>query len=264
MGSVAIEEGQIIIGAAVLDDILGIVILAVVVALVETGSVNVSNILVLILNAVVFVGGSLLLSKYFAPRFDALIDRLKVPGGLLYISVIFLFLLSWTAAALGLEAVLGAFAAGLILSGSKRQQEINRQVQPLVTLFATIFFVKIGTGIDLSILNPFNPANYSGLAIALFLIAVAIAGKLVTGFAVSGPEKLNPLAIGVGMIPRGEVGLVFVGLGTATGVLTKSVEAALILMVIATTLLAPILLRLVFNSTNVIKSEGKEVVTGEE
>lgn len=248
LGQLRSQEGQIIIGAAVLDDILGIVILAVVMALIQEGKVDASSILLLIVNAVVFVGGSLLLSKFFAPRFDALMDRLNVPASVLYLSVIFLFLLAWAAAALRLETVLGAFAAGLVFSSSKRQHEITAQVQPLVTLFATLFFVKIGTEIDLSILNPFNPENLTGLLIAIFLIVVAIAGKVASGFTVKSPEKLNQLAIGIGMIPRGEVGLVFVGLGTATGVLSKPMEAALILMVITTTLLAPILLRLIFNT----------------
>lgn len=254
LGQLRSQEGQIIIGAAVLDDILGIVILAVVMALVQEGEVDAFNIVILIVNAVIFVGGSLLLSKYFAPRFDTFIDRLKVPASLLYAAVIFLFLLSWAAAALRLETVLGAFAAGLILSGSKRQHEIETQIQPLVTLFATLFFVKIGTEIDLSILNPLDPANRTGLLIAIFLILAAIAGKVASGFTVSG-SQLNQLAIGVGMIPRGEVGLVFVGLGTATGVLTKPVEAALILMVITTTLLSPILLRLMFSPTRVAEPE---------
>jgi Kef-type K+ transport system membrane component KefB len=104
----------------------------------------------------------------------------------------------------------------------------------------------VGAQTDVSVLNPFNPANREGLIIATFLVIVAIIGKVVTGLAVFGQEKVNRLAIGIGMIPRGEVGLVFAGVGAATGVLSESLNAAIIVMVILTTFLAPPLLRVVF------------------
>jgi Kef-type K+ transport system membrane component KefB len=99
-----------------------------------------------------------------------------------------------------------------------------------------------------SVLNPFIPENREGLIIATFLIVVAILSKVVTGLAVFGQPGINRLAIGVGMIPRGEVGLVFVAVGSASGVLSKPLEAAIIVMVILTTFLAPALLRFVFKS----------------
>ena len=97
---------------------------------------------------------------------------------------------------------------------------------------------------DLGVLNPANPENREGLIIAAFLITVAIVGKVITGWTVFGQSKINRLAIGVGMIPRGEVGLVFAGIGSASGVLDKPLEAAIIVMVILTTFLAPPLLQL--------------------
>jgi len=96
------------------------------------------------------------------------------------------------------------------------------------------------------VLNPAIPANRDGLIIAAFLIAVAIIGKLVTGWAVFGQPGINRLAIGIGMIPRGEVGLVFASIGTASGALSPALNAAIIMMVILTTFLAPPLLRFVF------------------
>lgn len=248
IGQLKSKEGQIIIGAAVLDDILGIIILAVVISLVEEGNVQLSSILALIASATLFVGGALLLSKYCAPVFEALFDRLQVPGSFFVVAFIFLCLLSLIADALKLEAVLGAFAAGLVLGGTKRGKELEEQIQPFVTIFATIFFISIGAQADLSVLNPAIPDNRAGLLVAVFLILVAIVGKLIAGFLVFGQPGVNRLAIGTGMIPRGEVGLVFVGLGSSTGIVSKSLEVALILMVIATTFLAPPLLRLVFNS----------------
>ncbi|MDJ0717290.1 MAG: cation:proton antiporter [Prochloraceae cyanobacterium] len=258
LGKLKSEEGKIIIGASILDDILGIVILAVVVALVNTGNVEPSKIILLVISAAVFILSAVLLSKYFAPVFDALIDRLKVSGGLLVASFIFLCFMCLFAATLQLETVLGAFAAGIVLGGTKREHEIIRQIQPIVTLFATIFFVLIGTSIDLSLFNPLVPENREGLLFAVFLIVVAIFGKIVSGFTIFGKEQVDRLAIGAGMIPRGEVGLVFVGLGTATGVLSNSVEAALILMVIVTTFIAPLLLRVVFQASSKSQSQLQE------
>jgi Kef-type K+ transport system membrane component KefB len=109
-----------------------------------------------------------------------------------------------------------------------------------------IFFVTVGAKTDLGVLNPAVPSNREGLTLAIFLIAVAIIGKVVTGLAVFGQPGINRLAIGVGMIPRGEVGLVFAGVGSASGALSEATEAAIIMMVILTTFVAPPLLRFVF------------------
>jgi Kef-type K+ transport system membrane component KefB len=149
------------------------------------------------------------------------------------------------AQAIGLEAALGAFAAGLILSGSRYTKAIQGAVQPLVSLFATVFFVLIGTRMELSVLNPFDPANHAGLLMAAFLLVAAIAGKLVSGWSYLSEVPSNRLLVGLGMLPRGEVGLIFLGLGSDAGLLSPALEAAILLMVIGTTFLAPLLLRLV-------------------
>jgi Kef-type K+ transport system membrane component KefB len=109
-----------------------------------------------------------------------------------------------------------------------------------------VFFVAVGARTDLGVLNPAIPSNREGLIIAVFLIVVAILGKVVTGAVVFGKEKINRLAIGIGMIPRGEVGLVFAGVGSASGVLSDALNAAIIMMVILTTFVAPPLLRVAF------------------
>jgi Kef-type K+ transport system membrane component KefB len=112
-------------------------------------------------------------------------------------------------------------------------------------LFATVFFVLVGAGMDLSVINPSDPEARSALVIAAFLFVVAVIGKVVAGWAVFGKEPTNHLVVGLGMMPRGEVGLIFLGLGTASGLLSPGLEAAILLMVIGTTFLAPVLLRLV-------------------
>ena len=239
------KEGQIVIGAAVLDDIIGIVILAVVVAIVGGGAFSLGPVLKLCLAAVAFLAVALVLSRKAAPAFDWVVDRLKAPGDVAVASFLVLTVCCFAAQAIGLEAALGAFAAGLILSSSKHTHDIDAAVKPLVALFATVFFVLIGTGLDLSVLNPLDPANREGLIVAAFLLAVAIAGKVAAGWSYLSKEPTNRLAVGLAMIPRGEVGLIFLGLGSQSGVLGPSLEAAILLMVIGTTFLAPVLLRLV-------------------
>ena len=243
------REGQTVIGAAVLDDILGIVILAVVVSLAGGEGFSVGPILKLVAAAGVFVAAALFLSRTAAPGFDWLLDQLKAPGEVVVAAFVVLSLCCFVAQAIGLEAALGAFAAGLILSSSKHTHAIQDTVKPLVALFATIFFVLIGTGMDLSVLNPLNPENREGLIVAAFLLTVAIVGKVATGWSYISKEKTNRLVVGLGMMPRGEVGLIFLGLGTQAGLLTKPLEAAILLMVIGTTFLAPILLRLVLGGS---------------
>ena len=239
------REGQIVIGAAVLDDILGIVILAVVVSLAGGGSLEVGPILKLVAAAVVFVVAAIGLSRSAAPAFDWLLDRLKAPGEVIVASFVVLTLCCFAATAIGLEAALGAFAAGLILSNSRHSHAIETAVKPVVALFATIFFVLIGTGMDLSVLNPLDPANREGLVVAAFLLVVAIAGKVAAGWSYVSQQPTNRLVVGLGMLPRGEVDLIFLGLGTQAHLLTPALEAAILLMVIGTTFLAPVLLRLV-------------------
>ncbi len=239
------KEGQIVIGAAVLDDILGIVILAVVVAISSGGALTAGPIIKLCLAAVVFVAVAILLSRTAAPAFDWVVDQLKAPGDVAVASFVVLTLCCFAAQAIGLEAALGAFAAGLILSASKHTHDIEAAVKPLVALFATVFFVLIGTGMDLSVLNPLDPANREGLIVAAFLLAVAIIGKVAAGWSYLSKDPTNRLVVGLGMMPRGEVGLIFLGLGTQAGILTPAIEAGILLMVIGTTFLAPVLLRLV-------------------
>ena len=248
LGYLKTREGQIVIGAAVLDDILGIVILAVVVALAGGDALSAGPILKLVAAAAVFVAAALFLSRTAAPAFDWLIDNLKAPGEVPVAAFVVLILCCFAAQAIGLEAALGAFAAGLILSTSKHTEAIQETLQPLVALFATVFFVLIGTGMDLSVLNPLDPANREGLVVALFLLVVAIVGKVAAGWGYFSSQPTDRLLVGLGMLPRGEVGLIFLGLGTQAGLLTPALEAGILLMVIGTTFLAPLLLRLLLSS----------------
>lgn len=246
IGRLGDKEGQIIIGAAVLDDILGIIVLAVVASLVKTGEIEITNIAYLIVSAGAFLIGVILLGRFLSPYYVAFVKELKTRGPLLITALIIAFVLSYVGAAIRLEAILGAFAAGLVLGETEKQQELEEQVVPLADFFVPIFFVVVGAKTNLGVLNPAIPSNREGLIIAAFLIVVAMVGKVLAGFAVFGQPGINRLAIGIGMIPRGEVGLVFAGVGVASGALSPSLEAAIIMMVILTTFVAPPLLRVVF------------------
>ncbi|MFN4196021.1 MAG: cation:proton antiporter [Thermosynechococcus sp.] len=239
-------EGQIIIGAAVLDDILGIIVLAVVASLAKTGTVEISNVIYLIISSVVFLAGSVVGGRLLSPFFLGMVDRLTTRGNLLIPSLIFAFVLGYVAVILQLEAILGAFTAGLVLGETEKRRELEEQILPIADMLVPVFFVCVGARTDISVLNPLEPANRAGLIIASFLVLVAIVGKVVAGVTVFGQPGINRWAIGIGMVPRGEVGLIFAAVGSASGVLSKALDAGIIVMVIMTTFVAPPLLRLVF------------------
>ena len=261
LGSLSSKEGQIILGAAVIDDVLGIIVLAVVASLAKTGEIDVTNVIYLIISAAGFLLGAILLGNVFNKSFVAVVERLKTRGELVIPALIFAFVMAYLAAAIHLEAILGAFAAGLVLDETDKRKELEKQVVPIADMLVPIFFVTVGAKTDLGVLNPAIPSNREGLAIASFLIAIAIIGKVVTGLAVFGQPGINRLAIGVGMIPRGEVGLVFAGVGSASGALSKPLEAAIIMMVILTTFLAPPLLRFVFPQATTADESETAVLT---
>ena len=252
LGQLSSKEGQIIIGAAVLDDVLGIVILAVVASLVKTGEIQITNVAYLIVSAGVFLVGAILVGRFLGPYFVGLVNGMNTRGQVLLTALIFAFTLSYIATAIELEGILGAFAAGLVLAETEKHKELEEQIIPVADFLVPVFFVCVGAKTDLSVLNPAIPSNREGLVIAAFLIVVAIIGKVITGFTVFGQPEINKLAIGVGMIPRGEVGLVFAGVGAASGALSEATEAAIIMMVIITTFIAPPFLRLVFQEPEVV------------
>ncbi|MDH6058211.1 cation:proton antiporter [Umezakia ovalisporum] len=249
LGQLKSREGQIIVGAAVIDDILGIIVLAVVASLAKTGEVDIFNVIYLIVSATVFLIGSILLGKYFNQSFVALANKLQTRGNLIIPAFIFAFFMAFLGNAIHLEAILGAFAAGLVLDETDKRKELDEQVKPVADILVPVFFVTVGAKVDLGVLNPLVPENRPGLVIATFLIVVAIIGKIVTGWSVFGQPGINRLAVGVGMIPRGEVGLVFAGIGAASGTLDKPLQAAIIIMVILTTFLAPPCLRFAFKQS---------------
>ncbi|MGH2412600.1 MAG: cation:proton antiporter, partial [Microcystaceae cyanobacterium] len=173
------REGQIIIGAAVLDDILGIIVLAVVASLVKTGEIQAIAVVYLIVSAGTFLIGAIVIGRFLSPYFVALVNKMKTRGQLLLTALIFAFILSYIAQVIQLEAILGSFAAGLVLAETEKRQELEEQIIPVADIFVPIFFVCVGAQTDLGVLNPAVPSNREGLMIAAFLIVVAIIGKVV-------------------------------------------------------------------------------------
>ncbi|MEA5479521.1 cation:proton antiporter [Pseudanabaena galeata UHCC 0370] len=249
IGQLKSKEGQIIVGAAVIDDVLGIIVLAVVASLAKTGEVDITNVAILLVSAIAFLFGSILLGGFFNKSFVALVSKLKTRGNIVIPAFIFAYAMAFIGNAIHLEAILGAFAAGLVLDETDARNELDELIKPVADLLVPVFFVTVGARADLSVLNPMIPENRSGLLIAVFLLAVAIIGKVITGWVVFGIPNINRLAIGIGMVPRGEVGLVFAGIGTASGAIDKPLEVAIIIMVILTTFLAPPFLRIAFGKT---------------
>ncbi|MFZ4557496.1 MAG: cation:proton antiporter [Pseudanabaena sp.] len=249
IGQLKSKEGQIIVGAAVIDDVLGIIVLAVVASLAKTGEVDITNVAILLVSAIAFLFGSILLGGFFNKSFVALVAKLETRGSIIIPAFVFAYTMAFIGNAIHLEAILGAFAAGLVLDETDARKELDELIKPIADLLVPVFFVTVGARADLSVLNPMIPENRSGLLIAVFMLAVAIAGKVITGWVVFGIPDINRLAIGVGMVPRGEVGLVFAGIGTASGAIDKPLEVAIIIMVIMTTFLAPPFLRIAFGNT---------------
>ena len=255
IGKIHTAEARIIIGAAVIDDILGLLILAVVVALAETGQVSIPDIAMMFGLALGFLVVAMAIGLTTARWLFELVNRMQVRGVLVTAAFAFALLLGYLADLVGLAPIVGSFAAGLILSKTNQFDTIVDRIKPVADVFTPIFFVSIGAAVNIAILNPMNPTNHETLLIGGGLFAIAVAGKVASGFAVFW-RKLNRLAVGMGMVPRGEVGLIFAQIGLLAGVLTQDVFSAILIMVIGTTLITPPLLKLLFGRSSTYEPDG--------
>jgi Kef-type K+ transport system membrane component KefB len=246
-------EARIIIGAAVIDDVLGLVILTVVSGLVAGTSLAPLGILRIFAVAVGFLVVAVLVGRYVAPRLFDLVVRMQVRYVLLVFAISFALGLSAVAALAGSALIIGAFAAGLILSGTNQFDTIEREVRPVASIFAPIFFVSVGASVNLGLLDPTREGAGGILGVASVLTLLAILGKLAAGWAAPW-VRFRRLVVGVGMVPRGEVGLIFADIGRRAGILNEAVFGAILLMVMATTFVAPPGLKMLFGSPSVRKS----------
>jgi len=235
-------ESHIILGAAVIDDVIGLVILAVVTGLTAGQTLTVLGVATTTVIAFGFLGGTLLVGGLLVPPLARAVSRIDLPGTPTMLAVMLAFGLAWLASVVGSAMIIGAFAAGLLLRNTSHAHEIERGVAHLGHFFVPIFFVTVGAAVDISVLNPLEPGNRSTLLIGGLLILAAVIGKFLAGYA---PVwfKGNKKVIGVGMIPRGEVGLIFAQTGLASGVFTLPLFSAVTMMVLVTTFMAPPLLK---------------------
>ncbi len=242
-------EARIILGAAVVDDVMGLVILAVasgaMVAADGGGRMSALSVVNLVARALGFLALSLAAGVLLSRKLFSLASRLQARGVLLAIGLSLCFLLSWAAAGMGLAPIIGAFAAGLILEAVHYRDFVDRGehpledlVHPISSFLVPVFFVMMGMRTDL---RAFADPSVVGLTAAITV--AAILGKQACGLAVTTPG-VDRLTVGIGMIPRGEVGLIFANIGfglTVKGerVITPQTFSALVAMVILTTLLTP-------------------------
>ena len=246
-------EARVILGAAVIDDVLGLVILAVVAGIIAAadrgGSLSYGEIGIMLGKAVGFLFGALVLGVFLSPRVFSLASRLSGQGVLLVTALVFCFVLAYLSSMIGLAPIVGAYAAGLILEDAhfrpfagRGEQQLERLVHPLSTFLVPVFFVVMGMRVDLT---AFTRTDVLGLAALLTMAAMV--GKQACAIGAID-RRLDRLSIGIGMMPRGEVGLIFanIGLGlTLAGkpVVDHAIFSAVVIMVIVTTMATPPLLK---------------------
>ncbi len=251
------QEAKIILGASVIDDVLGLLILAVVSGMImgaDRGApVTVGSISYLIGTAVIFLAGSLYLGIWLVPHMFRHAAKAASRGVGFTLSLSLCFLLSYLSAVIGLAPIVGAFAAGLILESVPMEKYLqekelppNEMLHPLSTFLVPLFFIQMGLKIDLASLFRIDV-----LGLAAGLTAAAIVGKQACGLGAIG-KNLNRISIGIGMIPRGEVGLIFAGIGLSLAVkgeriLDDATFSAILIMVMVTTIVTPPLLQWSFS-----------------
>lgn len=243
-----LHESRVILGAAVIDDVLGLVMLAIVTGIIVSGGLDLWDMLSTVLLAALFLVTAFMVGPRFLQWIINLVTRLDIVEAKLFIAFLFVMVLAWFANAVGLATIVGAFAAGVILqdgyfkhwgASENHRVSIRDLIMPLEVILVPIFFVLMGVQVKIE-----SFLNTHILMMALGLLAAAIAGKLLCGLA---SRKGGRLLVGVGMLPRGEVGLIFASIGKSLDVISDELFSAVVLMVIVTTLLAPAWMKYLLN-----------------
>jgi Kef-type K+ transport system membrane component KefB len=242
LGKMKTKEARIILGAAVFDDIIGLIILSVVSDLALTGVVSWMKITWTTISAVVFFALAIVIGILLAKPLVRVVVRMRVQGALIVAAICFTFIWALLAEEAGSAVIVGSFAAGLALAETDKYEMFQKAFYPISEFFTPIFFVSIGAAVNVHYFNPFKSANHPILLIGGALLLIAIVGKVLSGYAAWSREIKNT-TVGVGMIPRGEVGFIFAEFGRRTGVVTDSIFAAIVVVMAATTFIAPPLLK---------------------
>lgn len=237
-------EARVVLGAAVIDDVLGLIVLSIVSAVAVTGAIDAASIARISGIAIVFVIGALAIGLWVTRGVYRFAAVLRSPHVLGAVSIALCLLLGGISALSGLAAIVGAYAAGLLLDevsvrpfGEGGIKKIEDFVSPIVAVFAPIFFVRTGMSVRLGGLG------FDSALLILLLVASAIVGKLACGLGVRGKD-IDKLMVGIGMTPRGEVGLIFAGAAATLEhegkpLLSHGIHAALVTTVFVTTVIAP-------------------------
>ncbi|MCL4437119.1 MAG: cation:proton antiporter [Thaumarchaeota archaeon] len=244
LGKMGTGEAKIIVNAAVIDDVLGLAVLSIATSLFQGGGTpEISNIALLTGQALLIWMALLLGAIFIIPRFINITKLSKTEGITEAAATAGCFGLSAVAAAFGLSPIVGAFAAGMATAGSRFIGRVKEYVEKLRLIFGPIFFAYIGMQLDVGQI----PSMSIPLFLALLLIAVA---SKILGCGLPAMAFLRDadrgLRVGVGMVSRGEVGFIVAGIGLTTGILEQNSYAALLTVIMATTLITPLLLRQVF------------------
>jgi len=246
------HEGHVVLGSAVLDDIFGVILLVVLYEFSISGGVSLFNIGKIFL----FIGAFFTVAPIAAKLMSVYIKRLdqvsEIPGLIPTTIVSLVLFFSWVSHALGAPELIGGFAAGLALSrrffvpfgltistDKEFAQTIENQMKPIIQLFTPIFFVYIGLSLNLRDIDWSSPFIW-GFSLTIFVLSVI--GKMIGPFFIK-ETIYSRLAIGMAMVPRGEIGLIFAELGKISGILNNEIHAAMIIVIILTTLLSPFVMK---------------------
>ena len=278
LGRLQTRESRIILGAAVIDDVMGLLILAVVAGAIRAsaagGALGLRDVSLIAAESVAFLVGAFAVGHFVVPHLFRGAGRMRSRGVLLTLSLAFCFFLAWAAAGVGLAPIVGAFAAGLVLDeahfevfNGRGEQRLHDLLAPVSATVVPVFFVLMGMRVDLSAF-----ARWELLGFAAALTAAAVVGKQVCSLAVA-ERGVNRLSVGLGMLPRGEVGLIFAGIGAtlmlpgARGVpepvVGPATFGAVVIMVIVTTLVTPPALKWSLRRTPALPEPGQDEAVAE-
>ena len=251
LGKLKTRQGMAIRGAAVIDDVLGIILLSIVAGMVRPGATE--NIWVLLIKMTLFFGGAVIVGVLLYRLITRLvISRIRIGVSLLTLALIFVFIFSFFAEYVGIAAITGAYIAGLILSATPYKNRISNGAQVLAyNLFTPIFFINIGLGVNVKLLG-------NVIVFGTFITLAALIGKIIgcgLGAKISGFNNRESLQVGIGMMSRGEVGLIVASLGESMGVIGPDVYAAIIMMILISTLVTPPLLKMAFKEKKPVAAE---------
>jgi Kef-type K+ transport system membrane component KefB len=245
LGKMQTKEARLILGAAIVDDILAIAVLSVVVSMVQTGNTQpaIFDIVLLIMQVLGTFAAILVVSVLVIPRVLHTERLWKSKGSLEGIITAAFFAAAGIAAFVGLSPIVGAFAIGMAVAGTRIIKQVHEYVDKLQIIFAPLFFAIIGAQVDL------RGVNLDVLFLAGIIIAIAIVTKLI-GCALPSllflKDRPRSMRVGIGMVSRGEVGLIVAGVGVSSGALTNNIYTAVIIMVAATTIITPIWLKIAY------------------